>query len=99
MKTSNYLAKLPQEATIKNIQAFLDYDLITFDVLAPRQRLCPRGGSTDCIIKDSAPGRPYTTSLPITGARRLPFTNAGSTAKNVARLSMRIPTGFILHCT
>ena len=32
MKTSNYLAKLPQEAAIKNIQAFRDYDLITLDV-------------------------------------------------------------------
>ena len=53
MKTSNYLAKLPQEATIKNIQAFRDYDLITLDVPAPRQRLCPRCGSTDCVIKDS----------------------------------------------
>ena len=27
MKTSNYLAKLPQEATIKSIQVFKDYDL------------------------------------------------------------------------
>ena len=53
MKTSNYLAKLPQEATIKNIQAFQDYDLITLDVPAPRQRLCPHCGSTDCVIKDS----------------------------------------------
>lgn len=26
MKTSNYLSKLPQEATIKNVQAFRDYD-------------------------------------------------------------------------
>lgn len=25
MKASNYLAKLPQEATIKSIQAFRDY--------------------------------------------------------------------------
>ena len=53
MKTSNYLAKLPQEATIKSIQAFRDYDLITLDVPAPRQRLCPHCGSTDCVIKDS----------------------------------------------
>ena len=53
MKASNYLAKLPQEATIKNLQAFRDYDLITLDVPAPRQRLCPHCGSTDCIIKDS----------------------------------------------
>ena len=28
MKTSNYLAKLPQEATIKSIQVLKDYDLI-----------------------------------------------------------------------
>ena len=53
MKTSNYLAKLPQEATMKNVQAFRDYDLITLDVPAPRQRLCPHCGSTDCVIKDS----------------------------------------------
>lgn len=53
MKASNYLAKLPQEATIKNVQAFRDYDLITLDVPAPRQRLCPHCGSTDCVIKDS----------------------------------------------
>lgn len=50
MKTSNYLAKLPQEATIKNVQSFRDYDLITLDVPAPRQRLCPHCGSTDCVI-------------------------------------------------
>ena len=49
MKASNYLAKLPQEATIKNIQAFRDYDLITLDVPAPRQRLCPHYGPTDCV--------------------------------------------------
>ena len=53
MKASNYLAKLPQEATIKSIQAFRDYDLITLDIPAPRQRLCPHCGSTDCVIKDS----------------------------------------------
>ncbi len=53
MKTSNYLAKLPQEATIKNVQSFRDYDLITLDVPAPRQRLCPHCGSTDCVIKDA----------------------------------------------
>ena len=35
MKASNYLAKLPQEAAIKNIQAFRDYDLITLDVGSP----------------------------------------------------------------
>ena len=54
MKASNYLAKLPQEATIKSIQAFRDYDLITLDIPAPRQRLCPHCGSTDCVIKDSS---------------------------------------------
>ena len=53
MKTSNYLAKLPQEAAIKNVQAFRDYDLITLNIPAPRQRLCPHCGSTDCVIKDS----------------------------------------------
>ena len=53
MKTSNYLAQLPQEAVIKHVQAFRDYDLITLDLPAPRQRLCPHCGSIDCIIKDS----------------------------------------------
>lgn len=53
MKTSNYLAKLPQEATIRHVQTFRDYDLITLDLPAPRQRLCPHCGSTDCFIKDS----------------------------------------------
>ena len=39
MKTSNYLAKLPQKATIKHVQAFRDYDLIliTLDLPAPWQ--------------------------------------------------------------
>ena len=40
MKTSNYLAKLPQEATIKSIQVLKDYDLITLDVPTASQRLC-----------------------------------------------------------
>lgn len=53
MKTSNYLAKLPQEATIRHVQPFRDYDLITLDLPAPRQRLCPHCGSIDCVIKDS----------------------------------------------
>ena len=33
MKTCNYLTKLPQETTIKNIEAFREYDLITLQVL------------------------------------------------------------------
>ena len=53
MKTSNYLAKLPQEATIKSIQVLKDYDLISLDVSIPSQRLCPHCGSNDCVIKDS----------------------------------------------
>ena len=53
MKTSNYLAKLPQEATIKSIQVLKDYDLITLDVPIASQRLCPHCGSNDCVIKDS----------------------------------------------
>ena len=53
MKTSNYFAKLPQEASIKSIQTFRDYDLITLNLPAPRQRLCPCCGSTNCVIKDS----------------------------------------------
>ena len=54
MKTSNYLAKLPQEATIKSIQVLKDYDLISLDVPTASQRLCPHCGSNDCVIKDSA---------------------------------------------
>ena len=100
MKASNYLAKLPQEATIKSIQAFRDYDLITLDIPAPRQRLCSHCDSTDCVIKDSSVWQTVRhISSNHRGARRLPFTNANSTAKNVTRLSMRIPTGFILPCT
>ena len=53
MKTSNYLAKLPQEATIKSIQVLKDYDLISLDVPTASQRLCPHCGSNDCVIKDS----------------------------------------------
>ena len=53
MKTSNYLAKLPQEATIKSIQILKDYDLISLDVPTASQRLCPHCGSNDCVIKDS----------------------------------------------
>ena len=47
MKTSNYLAKLPQEATIKSIQVLKDYDLISLDVPTASQRLCPHCGSDD----------------------------------------------------
>ncbi len=54
MKTSNYFAKLPQEASIKSIQTFQDYDLITLNLPALRQRLCPRCGSTNCVIKDGS---------------------------------------------
>lgn len=32
MKASNYLAKLPQETTIKNIEVRRGYDLITLDI-------------------------------------------------------------------
>lgn len=47
MKTPNYLAKLPQEATIKSIQVRKNYDLISLDVPMPSQRLCPHCGSND----------------------------------------------------
>ena len=53
MKTCNYLSKLPQETTSKNIETLRDYDLITLHVPAPKQRLCPNCGSHDCILKDS----------------------------------------------
>lgn len=51
MKISNYLAKLPQETTIKNIQVLKNYDLITLDMPAASQRLCHHCGSNDCVIK------------------------------------------------
>ena len=58
MKTSNYSAKLPQEATIRQVQTFRDYNLITLDLPDPRQRLCPHCGSIDCVIKDSSSWQP-----------------------------------------
>lgn len=33
MKTCNYLTKLPQEATIKKVETFRYFDLITLDLL------------------------------------------------------------------
>ena len=33
MKTCNYLPKLPQEATIKKVETFRYFDLITLDLL------------------------------------------------------------------
>ena len=52
MKTSNYLAKLPQGETVKHVQTFPDYDLIALDLPAPRLRICPHCGSINCVIKD-----------------------------------------------
>lgn len=42
MKTSNYLAKLPQETTTKNIQVLKNYDIIALDVPTASRRLCPQ---------------------------------------------------------
>lgn len=53
MKTSNYLARLPQEASISSVENFQDYDLIHIRLPGAKQRLCPICGSTNCIIKDS----------------------------------------------
>lgn len=53
MKTSNYLAKLPQEVTIKSIETHRDYDHLLLEVPKPKERLCPHCGSVDCVIKDS----------------------------------------------
>ncbi|WP_420846603.1 transposase family protein, partial [Mordavella massiliensis] len=69
MKTCNYLTKLPQETTIKNIEAFREYDLITLHVPAPKQRLCPNCGSHDCIIKDSGAWQTV---------RHIPYNHRGS---------------------
>ena len=44
MKTCNYLTKLPQEATIKKVETFRYFDLITLDLPVPKQRLCPHCG-------------------------------------------------------
>lgn len=71
MKTSNYLAKLPQEASIRQVQAFRDYDLITLDLPAPRQRLCPHCGSIDCVIKDSGSWQTVRHIFPPQGHGRL----------------------------
>ena len=99
MKTSNYFAKLPQEASIKSIQTFRDYDLITLNLPAPRQRLCPRCGSTNCVIKDSGAWRQYAIFLLITEEPLSLSINAGFSARNVIRLSMKILTGCILLFT
>ena len=69
MKTCNYLTKLPQETTIKKVETFRNYDLITLDVPVPKQRLCPHYGSNDCIIKDSGT---YQT------VRHIPYNHRGS---------------------
>ena len=50
MKISNYLAKLPQETTIKNIQVLKNYDLITLDMPAASQRLCHHCGVRGKVI-------------------------------------------------
>ena len=54
MKTSNYIARLPQEATIKSIEHLLDYDLITFHLPITKERHRPHCDSDNCVIK--APG-------------------------------------------
>lgn len=99
MKASNYLAKLPQEAAIKNIQAFRDYDLITLDVPAPRQRLCSHCDSTDCVIKDSGVWQTV---------RHIPSNHRGTAVtfhkrrlycKECHSTFLKIPTGFSLLCT
>ena len=98
MKTSNYLAKLPQEATIKSIQVLKDYDLITLDVPTASQRLCPHCGSNDCVIKDSGTLQTISTSPVIIAVPSSPSTSAGSCARTVTPLSMRLPTGSIPPC-
>lgn len=95
MKTSNYLAKLPQEATIKSIQVLKGYDLITLDVPTASHRLCPHCGSNDCVIKDSATMQ-TVRHIPCNHRGTVsPSTNAGSCARAVTPLSTRLPTGSI----
>lgn len=93
MKTSNYLAKLLQEATIKSIQVLKDYDLNSLHVSIPNQRLCPHCSSNNWIIKDSDALQsvrhiPATNVLPLS-----PFTSTGSYVRTVILLSMRLLTG------
>ena len=53
MKTSNYSQSFLRKHPSSVSQTFRDYDLITLNLPAPRQRLCPCCGSTNCVIKDS----------------------------------------------
>ena len=85
MKTPNYLAKLPQETTIKKIETLRDYDRITLHVPAPKQRLCPYCGSTDCIIKDSGAWQTV---------RYIPYHHRGS----AERLNCYNLTNSIVYC-
>lgn len=69
MKTSNYLAKLPQEVTIKSIETHQGYDSFTLDVPKQKQRLCPHCGSVHCVIKDSGA---------LQTVRHIPINNRGT---------------------
>ena len=70
MKTSNYLAKLPQEATIKSIQVLKDYDLISLDVPTASQRPVLTAALTTVLSRTPVPYRLSGTS-PVTMALRL----------------------------
>lgn len=48
-----YLLKLPPEVSIRHIEAHSDYDDISIDVPSPVRRICPRCGSSECVIKNS----------------------------------------------
>lgn len=99
MKTSNYLAKLPQEATIKSIQVLKDYDLISLDVPTASQRPVLTAALTTVLSRTPVPYRLSGTS-PVTIAVPLSLsTSAGSCTKTVTPLSMRLPTGSIPLCT
>lgn len=75
MKTCNYLTKLPQETTIRKVETFRNYDLITLDVPVPIADPMTVSSKTPAHI------RPSRISLTITGVLPLPFISAGCSVR------------------